>query len=163
MHEDAACFSQQCCFFYWQLKRKLQSKFFALLLGALKQMSIPRLLFCDGFDMNKPLWGTFIYSDDSNICKAARHAGAISGEGGVVTVVAFEDLKSYNGSTRNGVTSGPYGYWPRVFIFQGISPLSISSSTISSSAKENRERIDIGYSFNLIHTSDLRVPSKTAR
>lgn len=58
------------------------------------------------------VWGTDIYTDDSAICVAALHAGAITTEGGTVTIEILPGQSNYPGSTRNGVTtfawSDPY-------------------------------------------------------
>jgi len=63
------------------------------------------------------VWGTDFYTDDSNICKAAVHAGAIPANGGTITVRAEAGLASYSGSTRNGVTTSDYGRWSRTIMF----------------------------------------------
>lgn len=63
------------------------------------------------------VWGTDVYTDDSSICLAAVHAGAIGRAGGRVRVLATRGRQSYPGSTRNGVTSQAYGRWPNAFSF----------------------------------------------
>lgn len=63
------------------------------------------------------VWGTDVYTDDSSICLAAVHAGAIGRAGGRVRVLATRGRQSYAGSTRNGVTSQAYGRWPNAFSF----------------------------------------------
>ncbi len=57
------------------------------------------------------IWGSETYTNDSSICKAARHAGTIPVSGGTVTVTTSPGLQSYQGSTRNGVTTKSYGPW----------------------------------------------------
>ena len=64
-----------------------------------------------------PLWGTDVYTDDSSICQAAVHAGAIPRSGGPVRVQAAPRQESYAGSERNGVTSQDYGAWEGSFGF----------------------------------------------
>jgi len=64
-----------------------------------------------------PLWGTDIYTQDSVICKAAAHAGAIPLSGGMVTAKAASGCKSYEGTTRNGVTSSKWGSYDASFYF----------------------------------------------
>lgn len=49
------------------------------------------------------VWGTDIYSDDSAVCVAAVHSGAISFSGGSVTIEIRGGQDSYQGSTQNGV------------------------------------------------------------
>jgi hypothetical protein len=57
------------------------------------------------------VWGTDIYTDDSNICRAALHAGAIGRQGGIITVWHRPGRSSYRGSYRNGVETRNYGRW----------------------------------------------------
>ncbi len=64
------------------------------------------------------VWGTGAYTDDSSICGAAVHAGAIGADGGTVTVVIGGRRASFDGSTANGITSQPYGPWNRSFTFK---------------------------------------------
>jgi hypothetical protein len=61
------------------------------------------------------LWGIDIYADESSICAAAVHAGVIPNTGGPVTVAPGGARPSFQGSTRNGVTSLPYTAWPVSF------------------------------------------------
>jgi LCCL domain len=50
--------------------------------------------------------GTDVYTDDSSICTAAVHAGAISlKRGGEATITVVGPSAGYVGSVRNGVTS----------------------------------------------------------
>ncbi len=63
------------------------------------------------------LWGSGTYTDDSSICLAAVHAGVIRPEsGGPVTIEIRPGAPSYQGSTRNGVTSNGYGGWHGSFV-----------------------------------------------
>jgi hypothetical protein len=56
------------------------------------------------------VWGTDVYTTDSPLAMAAVHAGALKvGETGVVKVSIVASPPAFNGSTRNGVTSQPYG------------------------------------------------------
>jgi hypothetical protein len=64
------------------------------------------------------VWGTDYYTDDSSVCQAALHAGAVTQAGGVVTVVAAPGRPNYVGSHRNGVPSGNYGQWGGSFYFE---------------------------------------------
>ena len=58
------------------------------------------------------VWGTDLYTDDSTVCAAAVHAGAISASGGPVVVTIQPGQSSYTGSTRNGVSTYSYSSWP---------------------------------------------------
>lgn len=62
------------------------------------------------------VWGSGIYSDDSSVCTAAVHAGAISLEsGGEVTIEVLPGQDAYVGSAQNGIESGAWGPWPGSF------------------------------------------------
>jgi hypothetical protein len=64
------------------------------------------------------VWGSKVYTDDSAICRAALHAGVISGAGGTVTIRSLAGMSSYAPSTSNGVTSSDYGVWPGSYRFE---------------------------------------------
>lgn len=58
------------------------------------------------------IWGTDVYTDDSSVCTAAVHAGAITVEdGGEVTIEMLPGEDSYEASERNGIESSSYGPW----------------------------------------------------
>ncbi|MCL2605506.1 MAG: LCCL domain-containing protein [Defluviitaleaceae bacterium] len=58
------------------------------------------------------VWGSDVYTDDSSIATAAVHAGLLKvGEGGTVTIRILPGLESYEGTTRNGITTFSYGSW----------------------------------------------------
>ena len=51
------------------------------------------------------VWGTDLYTDDSDLSTAAVHAGLLApGESGTVTVLIEGGQPGYEGSTRNGVS-----------------------------------------------------------
>jgi TIR domain/LCCL domain len=64
------------------------------------------------------VWGTDLYTDDSTLCLAALHAGAIGAEGGLVTVLRSEGRPLYVGSARNGVTSHDFGSYAASIRFE---------------------------------------------
>ena len=57
------------------------------------------------FGFDGAVYGSGPYTADSNICTAARHAGALASDDGIVTVTPSPGLDAYPGSTRNGVIS----------------------------------------------------------
>jgi hypothetical protein len=64
------------------------------------------------------VWGTDVYTDDSNVCTAAVHAGLITVQGGrTVTIEIRPGLTSYAASTRNGIASGSWGTWSGSYVF----------------------------------------------
>src|SRR5688500_3014661 len=57
-------------------------------------------------DANGPLWGTDIYTSDSNLGTACVHAGLLKvGQTGVVKVTMVQPLPVFHGTLRNGVAS----------------------------------------------------------
>jgi hypothetical protein len=68
------------------------------------------------------VWGTDLYTDDSNVCAAAVHAGAIPSTGGTVVVTIQPGQSSYTGTTRNGITTLSYGAWAGSFSISGLTP-----------------------------------------
>ena len=64
------------------------------------------------------VWGTGVYTTDSDICRAARHLGMVGGEGGLVNVVPVPGLPTYLGSSSNGVQTQDYGAWDASFTFR---------------------------------------------
>ncbi len=64
------------------------------------------------------VWGSGIYTSDSAICRAARHAGMVGPAGGAVTVLPRPGQPQYFGSQANGVASTNYGTWGASFTFQ---------------------------------------------
>jgi hypothetical protein len=56
------------------------------------------------------VWGTDIYTTDSQLSTAAIHAGVLRhGETGVVRVTIMAGQNSYSGSSRNGISTSDYG------------------------------------------------------
>jgi len=66
------------------------------------------------------VWGTDVYTDDSSVCTSAVHAGLITlASGGSVTIEMRPGQTSYEGSTRNGIISSPYGSWGGSYVLLG--------------------------------------------
>jgi hypothetical protein len=64
------------------------------------------------------VWGTDVYTDDSSICTAAVHAGVIDAAlGGDVTIEIRPGEASYAGTTRNSISTQPYGAWKGSYVF----------------------------------------------
>jgi hypothetical protein len=69
------------------------------------------------------VWGTDLYTDDSDLGTAAVHAGALSaGETGFIEITIAGGEDSYLGSTRNGVTSRNYASWLGSFRLRRVVP-----------------------------------------
>ncbi len=69
------------------------------------------------------VWGTNVYTLDSPLAKTAVHVGLLKvGETGAVEVEFVAPPPSFSGSTRNGVTSMPYGPFPGAYRFPGATP-----------------------------------------
>ena len=59
---------------------------------------------------NAFIWGTDVYTTDSQLATAAVHAGVLkAGQTGIVKVTILASPPAFTGSSRNGVTSQPYG------------------------------------------------------
>lgn len=88
-----------------------------------KTISIPLVI----GDIDGPVWGSGVYTDDSSIGAAAVHAGILKpGEAGSVLVKILPGREKYEGSTENGVTSRGYGPWQGSFEFvRGKKPLKL--------------------------------------
>ena len=64
------------------------------------------------------VWGDNIYTDDSNIAKAAVLEGKCElGQEKIVGIKMLEGKSSYSNSYKNGIKSIPYGSWPASYIF----------------------------------------------
>jgi hypothetical protein len=64
------------------------------------------------------VWGSGVYSSDSQICRAARHAGLVGPQGGAVGIVPRGRQNQFVGSQSNGVTSLNFGPWGGSFSFE---------------------------------------------
>ncbi|MBI3505139.1 MAG: hypothetical protein HY059_09875 [Proteobacteria bacterium] len=59
------------------------------------------------------VWGSDVYTTDSDLAPAAVHAGLLkTGEKGVITVSVLPGQDSYKGETRNDVSSQTWARWP---------------------------------------------------
>jgi len=66
--------------------------------------------------VNGSVWGTDVYTTDSNLASAAVHAGALKpGQTKVIRVKIVGPPPSFQSSSRNGVTSSPYGFYQGAF------------------------------------------------
>lgn len=63
------------------------------------------------------VWGSDTYTTDSALCVAAVHAGLIGKKGGTVKVTTLAGKSSYDGTSRNGVTTSSWGSFDRSFKF----------------------------------------------
>lgn len=69
-------------------------------------------------DPGGSVWGTDVYTRDSSLCAAAKHAGALKA-GGKITVYAAPPCQRYQGSERNGVGSSDWAaYEGGSFVFR---------------------------------------------
>jgi len=64
------------------------------------------------------VWGDGIYTDDSNIAKAAVLEGKCKiGENCTVCIRIIESKSSYGSCTKNGISSSSWGHWDGSYIF----------------------------------------------
>jgi hypothetical protein len=65
---------------------------------------------------NGPIWGTDVYTTDSNLATAAVHAGLLEpGQTGVLKVTIVPPPNSFAGSLRHGIRSLSYGSYPAAY------------------------------------------------
>jgi hypothetical protein len=84
----------------------------------------PYAIICPPRGSPGAIWGTDVYSDDSSICTAAVHAGAMTlADGGQVVFEIRPGESAYRGSERNGITSMDWGAWNGSFVIVGAAPL----------------------------------------
>lgn len=69
------------------------------------------------------IWGTGIYTEDSNPCQAALHAGALNSSGGQIYILVGPGIQngadSYIASTQNGISSSSWGSWYKSYTIIG--------------------------------------------
>ena len=64
------------------------------------------------------VWGDAIYSDDSNIAKAAVLEGKCKiGENCTVCIKIIESKSSYGSCTKNGISTSSWGHWDGSYRF----------------------------------------------
>jgi hypothetical protein len=74
-----------------------------------------------GADTGGSVWGTDIYTTDSDLSMAAVHAGVLKpGQKGIVKVTILGKRDGFEGSTRHGITSAAWGSWPVSFQVERI-------------------------------------------
>ncbi len=104
------------------------------------------------------LWGTNTYTDDSNVCAAAKHAGlAIPGN---VTYTIRPGQSSYAGSAQNDITSLGYASWPGSFSFTNILAPAVQPS-ITVLSPNGHETYKVGDTVTL-RWSAANVPANTS-
>ena len=65
------------------------------------------------------VWGDSIYSDDSNIAKAAVLEGKCNlGEEKLVVIKIIEGKSSYGSCSKNGISTSSWGNWEGSYIFE---------------------------------------------
>ncbi len=73
--------------------------------------------YCASAAMTGSLWGTGLYTLDSSVCAAARHAGVVPEGGGPVAVFVGGGCSSFSGGESNGIKSGDWGAYEGSFAF----------------------------------------------
>ncbi|WP_127559278.1 LCCL domain-containing protein [Nioella ostreopsis] len=80
------------------------------------------------------VWGTNVYTADSNVCVAAAHAGVIGAGGGQILVTPGSGYQSYPGSTQNGITTSTWGSYDRSFTVSLVSMQTPACATMPAGA-----------------------------
>jgi len=69
-----------------------------------------------GSTMNGALWGTNVYTLDSNLAMAAVHTGVLKpGQTGVVVVQIIASPNNFTGTFQNGIQSHNYAQYPGAY------------------------------------------------
>ena len=64
------------------------------------------------------VWGNGIYTDDSNIAKAAVLEGKCKiGEYAIVSIKIIEAKSNYDSCSKNGISTNSWGHWDGSYIF----------------------------------------------
>jgi hypothetical protein len=67
------------------------------------------------------IWGTDLYTADSDLGTAVVHAGVLhNGQEGLVKVVILPGAESYPGSVRHGVSSASWGSWTGSYRLEAV-------------------------------------------
>lgn len=82
--------------------------------------------------LSGPVWGSIVYTSDSNLSAAAVHAGLLAeGETGRVKVTMLPGRQDYEGSNRHGVTSLKYGRWHQSYWLEAAKPPPSPTSSVN--------------------------------
>jgi hypothetical protein len=77
---------------------------------------------CPALSGGRSVWGSDRYTVDSDVCRAAVHAGAVPASGGEATVTLAEGCPIFRGAPKNGVQSTNYGPYGRTYHFTKDAP-----------------------------------------
>jgi LCCL domain len=70
------------------------------------------------------VWGTDIYTDDSDPNVAAVHDGILKpGEEGIAAIRLLPGIERYDGTTKNGVRTNDFGHFGGSYRFDGVQPV----------------------------------------
>ena len=104
------------------------------------------------------VWGTDVYTDDSNVAKAAVHAGVVGvGETKTVTVSILAGQSSYAASMRNGIATNSWGSWVGSYSFGG-STGATGTATVAPSLAVDLSTINIPRTYGYGSSFILTVP-----
>jgi hypothetical protein len=82
-----------------------------------------------GADTGGSVWGTDVYTTDSDLGMAAVHAGVLKpGQKGIVKVTILGKRDRFEGSTRHGITSSEWDSWPVSFQVERVARFGIRLS-----------------------------------
>jgi len=88
------------------------------------------------------IWGSGVYTDDSPIAVAAVHAGVLrAGERGRIRVTILPGGQNYEGSTRNGITSLPFGPFQGSYSIDGLRRRLLPAGGVTPTLEQLRDQV----------------------
>lgn len=113
-------------------------------------------------DTEGDVWGTDIYTDDSDISAAAVHAGILKvGETKTVGITILPGQESYGGTLRNGIRSGDYGQWDGSFKFNEGPATALTNPANPTSASNEQYSLDDVKNKYYVETGDSSIYDMT--
>lgn len=104
------------------------------------------------------IYGTSNYTADSNLCKAAQHAGKITSAGGGIVAYVTSGHSSYAASSQHGVTSVAWGSYGASFNFVSLgNGGQLSNNSGQLPTQTNQERMN-DIQLNVYNNYNVYLP-----
>lgn len=97
---------------------------------------------CDPGAQAGSVWGTGPFTADSDICTAARFAGAVGEEGGAVRLIGLPGREAYEGGNAHGVKTSSWGSYRASFDVEKVAATGAGSAGMADLPKCGRMPAD---------------------